>query len=137
MSILFSLIVLCTAIIGFFSKEFIHFFTWLFSIPGVKVILPLLMVSLVVESDVLWSWWGLSSLHSLLTVVEQKLSYLLPFQSGVLFVSRVILLTVLACIPMWIAQFIARKNPISNSPYNARRVSAIVWVVSVILLITL
>lgn len=136
MSMLFSMIVLCTAIIGFFSKEFIHFFTWLFSIPSVKLVVPLLMVSLIVESYVLWGWWGLSSLHSLLSSVEQKLSHLLPFQSGVMFVSRVILLTLLACIPMWIAKFTARKKPISNAPYYARRVSALVWVVSVIVLIT-
>lgn len=137
MSMLFAMIVLCTAIIGFFSKEFIHFFTWLFSIPGVRLVAPLMAVSLVAESYVLWGLWSLSSIRTLLNHIEHHISHLLPFQSGVMFVARVILLTILACIPMWIAQFAARRKPISNALYYARRVSAVVWVISTILLITI
>lgn len=137
MSMLFAMIVLCTAIVGFFSKEFTHFFTWLFSIPGVKLIAPLLAVSLVVESYALWGWWSLSSIRLFLSHIEQHISHLLPFQSGVMLVSRVFLLTILACIPMWVAQFSARKKPLSNALYHAHRVSAAVWVVLAIVLVTI
>lgn len=136
MSMLFFMIVMFTAIIGFFSKEFIHLFTRVSSIPGVKLVLPLLMVSLVVESYVLWGWWGLSSLRSVLSFLEHRLSYLIPFQTGVMMVARATLLTVLACIPMWVAKFLTRKKPMSRAQYYAGIVSAFFWVVSVIVLVT-
>ena len=136
MSMLFFMIVMFTAIIGFFSKEFIHLFTRVFSIPGVKLVLPLLIVSLVVESYVLWGWWGLSSLRSILSSLENRLSYLIPFQTGVMIISRAAVLTVLACIPMWLAKFSTRKKPMSRAQYYACRVSAFIWVVAVIVLVT-
>ncbi len=136
MSYLFFSLVVFTAIVGFFSQELLYGFKRIFSIPGTKLCIPLMFASLVVESYALWGYRGLSALRGALSVFEHRLSALLPFQTGALMLTRVFMLTTLAMIPLWIIAFLTRKNHLSGAMYWAYCCSAVIWAVSVVLLIT-
>ena len=136
MQLSFLLLVVITAIVGFFSQELLHGFKRIFSIPGSKLFFPLIFASLVVESYALWGYKGLSSLRSTLSVIEHRLSALLPFQTAALMLTRVFILVILAMIPLWIIAFMTRKNHLTGAMYWAYCCSAVIWTVSVILLIT-
>jgi hypothetical protein len=136
MPLLFLLLVVFTAIVGFFSQELLHGFKRIFSIPGTKLCFPLMFASLIAESYALWGYRGLSSLRATLSILEHRVSALLPFQTAALMLTRVFILTILAMIPLWIIAFLTRKNHLSGAMYWAYCCSAVICAVSVILLIT-
>lgn len=136
MLLLLSMFVLFTAIVGFFSREIIDFLSRLFSIPGVKIVLPIFLVSLAVESDAVWGWWGLSSFRMILSSIEQVFVKLMPFQTMDKEVARILFLTLLGCLPLGIALVLTRKKPMTKAPYYAYRVGAFLWVLSVIVLVS-
>lgn len=136
MLILLSMLVLFTAIVGFFSREIIDFISRLFSIPGVKLVLPILLMSLLIESDSIWGWWGLSSFRSLFSVIEQWIVKWMPFQTAEHEIARIVLLTLVGCLPTGIAVIRSRKKPLSTSRYFAYRLGFFLWVVSVIVVNT-
>ena len=102
--------VLFTAIIGFFSQEFVRLFRRIFSIRGMKLILPLLIASLVVESDVIWGGFLLSSLRTMLVSFEHTLIAVFHFPSAARFVIRVIFLTLVAVAPVCVVVIAAWKK---------------------------
>lgn len=130
-------LVLCTAIIGFFSQEFLHFFKWFFSKPGVKLFFPLIFMSFVVESYALWGWKGLTAIGNHLSIIEHRLAALLPFQTGAMVVVRAFILFIIASIPLCITYIRSRKKHFSHAMYWGYFLSAVLWTVSVILLISL
>ena len=136
MSLSFLLLVVFTAIVGFFSQELLHGFKRIFSIPGSKLCFPLMFASLVVESYALWGYKGLSSLRATLSVLEHRLSAHLPFQTAAILLTRICILFIIAMIPLLIIAFLTRKKNLSGSMYWAYCVSAAFWTVAVILLIT-
>lgn len=136
MSFLFLCLVLFTAVVGFFSQELQYVLKRIFSIPGATLFLPLLFTSLVVESYALWGYMGLSSLRGVLSGFEHYLSALLPFRTGALMLTRVLILMTIAMTPVCIMAFLTRKKYLSDAMFWTYRFSAAIWAVSVILLIT-
>jgi len=136
MLLLLSMFVLFTAIVGFFSREIVDYLSRLFSISGVKIFLPIFLVSLVVETDAVWSWWGLSSFRMILSSTEQAIVQLMPFQTVGKALARISLLTLLGCLPLGIALVLTRKKPMAKAPYYAYRIGAFLWVLSVIVLVS-
>ena len=136
MSLLLSLIVLCTAVVGFFAQEIIHFLSKIFSIPGAKIFLPLFLASFIVEGYQVWGWWGLSLLRTGLSSLEHGMAQWVPLHAGEWVVARVLLLTLLASLPLAVATVASRKKPMSNARFFAYRFGGFLWVVSVIVLIT-
>lgn len=137
MSILFAFIVLCAAIVGFFLNEWTALFQRIFSITALRLILPLLFASFIVESYALWGWKALTILHQSLVSFEFWLVHMLPFHMGALFATRVFILVLFALMPILIVKWFTRKSPFTESVYWAYCVSAFVWVMLVILLINL
>lgn len=136
MSMLFLLFVVCIAIVGFFSQEFVHFFKRFFSIPGAKLCVPLMVASWVVERYALSGYQGLSSLRATLLALESNLSAYLPMHSIALMMTRIILLTIIAMLPLWLAAILARKKRRPLNPYWAYYCSAMLWTGAVILLVS-
>lgn len=134
MSITLIIVVLCSSIVGFFSKEFQRLFTRIFSIPGMLLLLPLLLFSLVLESNPRASWWVLSTLSSGITWIEAAFGGLISHQATSVFVSRVLTLTLLPLIPLMIIRFSIRHKPTSKAMQTGYRIAAIIWIVTVILL---
>ena len=129
--------VLFTAIIGFFSQEFVRLFRRIFSIRGMKLILPLLIASLVVESDVIWGGFLLSSLRTMLVSFEHTLIAVFHFPSAARFVIRVIFLTLVAVAPVCVVVIAAWKKNGSTGIQGAYWISGFFWVVSVLVLSTM
>lgn len=126
-----------TALACFFSEEIIRYLKWLLDIPGVLVFLPLLLASLLVETHLIMGWWGLTSLRSGLFHLEHKLAEFIPFKVGAIYITRVLLLTVIAVIPVWITWLRTRKKMYINALFWASRIGALAWIVSVIALLSL
>lgn len=136
MPITLTLIIVGTAILGLFSQEFIHVFKRIFAIPGVKLFLPLLLVSFIVERYVLWGWKGLTLMQLGLFALKEHLHHLMPFDRGALFVTQVFILVILANTPIWITRYLTRKKPLSKAILWVYWFSAAVWIMSSILLIS-
>lgn len=136
MSMLLVFIVLCTAIVGFFSQEFSRGIKRIFSIPGAKLFIPFFCISFIVERYVPWVWKGLSFISHSLAQLAIFISSLFPFKTGALALSEVLILGLLAGIPLWVAAYITWKKHLSNATYWASCVSAYIWIASVILLIS-
>lgn len=136
MSMLFLCLVLFTAVVGFFSQELQRVFKRMISIPGAKLVLPLLFTSFAVESYALWGYMGLASLRGMLSGIEHYLSGFLPFRIGAVMLTRVFLLMIIAMTPLWGTFFLTKKKHRPSAMYWAYRCSAAIWTVSVILLIT-
>lgn len=135
---LFVIIVTVTAILGFFSQEIIQFIKSILTIPGAILWLPILLASLLVENHLLFGWWGLMSLRNGLSNLEHKMADMIPFQKTAIHLARIILLTLLAFIPVCIAWLRARKNiQPNNIMFWAYRIGSMIWLVSVILLLSL
>lgn len=133
MDVVFLLIVICTAIIGMFSQEFIRLFHRIFSIRGAPLFLPLIVISLVIESHLLLGWAVLTTIHSGLSFFERNLSVLIPHHVIGPFLSRVLILTLLAVIPIFVVKYMTRNNQISNAMFYIYRFSALIWVIAAIL----
>ncbi len=137
MSILFAFIVLCASIVGFFLNEWTALFQRIFSITALRLILPLLFASFVVESYALWGWKALTMIRKSLVNSELWLMHWLPFHTGALFLTRVFILVFFAFTPILIVKWMTRKRPLTEAVYWAYCFSAFVWVMIVILLISL
>lgn len=136
MEVLFFILVLLTAIVGFFSQEILRAIKRFFSLPGAILFFPLMFASLVAESYALWGHVGLFSFRTMLSHFEHQISVYLPFQTGALMLTRVVILVVIAMLPLWIAAFLTRKKPLSTAMYWAYCCSVAFWTASMILLIT-
>lgn len=135
---LFVIIVTATAILGFFSLEIIQFIKRILSIPGAIILLPMLLASVFIESHLLFGWWGLMSLRTALSNLEHRMADILPFQKTAIHLARILLLTLLAFIPVCIAWLRARKVILSNHiMFWAYRVGGVIWLVSVVLLLSM
>jgi len=136
MDVIFFLIVICTAIIGMFSQEFMRLFQRIFAIRGAPLFLPLIIISLAIESHLLFGWAILTMIRSGLYICERNLSALIPHQVVAAFFSRVLILTFLAVIPIAVVKYMTRSNPISNAMFYIYRFSALIWVIAAILFVS-
>lgn len=137
MDIVFTLIVLCTAIVGMFSQEFTSLFKRIFSIPGAPLFLPLILISLIVETRLIWVWALLASIRSGLVFLEAKLASLMPQHVIMEFLVQALVLTLLPVIPMLLVAYLTRKNTLSDPMFYMYRISAAIWLISAILFVTI
>ncbi len=137
MDIVFFLIVMGTAIIGFFSQEFQRLFQHIFSVPGTLLFLPLIFISLLIESHLAWSWAVLVSIHSIILRLETFVASFMSHQSIAYIIARVFILTSIGILPILIVYLYTRKSKISDAMFYAYRLSAVIWVITVILFVSI
>jgi len=128
------LAVLFTAIVVFFSQEFINMFKKIFAIPGAKLILPLMLASWLVEYFEDWLLWILLGIKNALHQVVYWLNALIPFERGSISIAHTILLFLLASLPVWILIAVVKyKGKYDPWPYTYE-LGAILWLTAAILL---
>ncbi len=112
-----SLVVFVCAIVVFFSKEFGNTIKKIMSIPGMKLILPLAIVTLVIvylEAEVLWC---LTKLQLIVLVVRDKLAHLLPLQRMANYLATLLVLMSLSFLPVVAIDYWYRRKSIHGFRY--------------------
>lgn len=127
------LIVCIASIFCFFIQEFIGLFKRIFSIKGVKIILPLAFASGLVYLNTPFIVWHLYFIQDVLDSALLNLMYFIPFHTAKELVALIMLLTLLAVLPSALLHLHSKK--FHNKPYgHPYLVSTLIWVITVILL---
>lgn len=129
-----ALIVLCSSIIVFFAAEFGNLFTKVFSIPGVKLILPLVLASWLLEIYEGWGLWVLVWCQAMLHRMIHHLTTLIPFQTGAIFFTRMVCLFLLASLPVWIFLLRAKQKGRHYPQPFTYWLGLVLWIFGVFLL---
>lgn len=127
-------VVFFSAIFLLFWQEFGRFLGKLFAIKGVKLFFPLIVASCCIESYAEELRSALLILSYALYEVMYKASLLLPFQAG-LSVVEILFLFLIASLPVWLAWFQIRRNPLSSIPRFSYYIGFVLWIVTVSLMI--
>jgi hypothetical protein len=127
-------VVLIASIAVFFSQEFVRLFKKIMGIPGVKLLLPLVLASLLLETYEVWGYWILKHCHLALHILVYKITVLLPFETGALLLMRVIFLFLFGSAPVWYFKF-RYRNDIRLYPKKfSYRLGLTLWIIAAILL---
>ncbi len=134
MLVTLALLVFCSAIFVFFSKEFGQFFKKIFSIPGTKLFIPLLFATWLIIAYEPWErliiLWFQTTTHRVIHYVSQ----FIPLAKWAISLTWILFLLVLACLPVWIAHFRNRKMKHQGPQPFTYWVGFLLWVIAVILL---
>ncbi len=122
------------AILVFFSQEFVRLFKKIFSIPGVKLLLPLALASWLIEAYEDWGRWLLLRFQAASHQALHQLATLVPFEAGVISFMRIVYLFLLAGLPLWIYRLRAKQKGQPRSQFITDRLSLALWIVAAILL---
>lgn len=129
-----SLLILCCAIIVMFSQEIIDLIKKIIALHGMKILLPLFLISFVSINYESWVIWILLWIRWGLAIAIYYIASILNFFSGLLFAKLLILVT-LTITPVVIINFWTQRK--SFSPfYHAFFTSMIIWLFLVCLIIT-
>ena len=105
-----ALTVLIGSVFVFFSQEFIRLFKKLMSIRGVKLFLPLVIASCLVEIYEEWGRWLLLRFQLAVHEVIYQLATFVPFDTGAISLIRILYLFILAGLPLWIYRLRTKKK---------------------------
>lgn len=124
-----ALVVFLSAIMVLFSQEFIRIFKGIFAIRGAKLILPLAFASWLVCLFDYPLLWAVYYYREFLAAAANALAYFIPFKTAALPVAKIILITSLAVIPVFLLDWIVRQKT-----YGAYRyvylTSTLIWIIS-------
>jgi hypothetical protein len=132
--LLLALVVLGSAIFVFFSDEFVKFLGKIFSIPGVKLLLPLALASLIIEAYEDWGYWLLVKAQAFLHQFVNKFATFLPFEWGAVAVTRIVIIFLFICLPIWFFRIRAKKKGQRHPQRLAYYLGLTLWIFAVILL---
>ncbi len=127
-------VVLIASIGVFFSQEFVRLFKKITAIPGVKLLLPLLIASLIIETYELWWQWILKHCHLALHILVYKVTVLLPFETGAILLMRIVFLFIFASAPVWYFRLRYKNNLRLYPKKFAYCLGLTLWIVAAILL---
>lgn len=129
-------ILICSfAIVVFFAQEFLDGLKKIFKIPGVKLFLPLLLASSLIELYEPWEGWLLFRIKILFNYLPAGIAYFLPFGKMSGYIGKIIYLFILGCLPLWIAAFRSRSKRHIKSSLAPFFFSLFVWLFLAILLV--
>ncbi|MGQ3890347.1 hypothetical protein ACQUW5_15225 [Legionella sp. CNM-1927-20] len=128
-----TVIILGSAILVFFSAEFGNMIKKVMAIRGVKLFLPLTLVSWFVISSEAWILWGLLFLKIGLHTTVSWLAKIMPFQGWKESLATFILIYLITLIPLSIIYWRKKKRPFFHKS-NLWIIPACIWI---LLLITL
>lgn len=131
------LIALSAAILVFFSQEFSQMFRAIFAIPGVKLLLPLFLVSWLVEDHEAWGLWFLLRIKDMLHAAFYFLSGIFPGKPTVMLrLLHVMYLFVLAGAPLWLSYIWAKNKQLNQDELwpASHQFGMVLWIIFAILL---
>ncbi len=135
MHMLLAWIVLFTAIVAFFLDEFVRVLKKIFSIPGFKLFLPLLMASFIMERFAVWIWKGLTFFQERIADLVSVLSRSLPFQKGAVIMAHALIIFIMISIPLWVNANKKKKKPMFRAQYWTYLLSAVFGIMAVLLIV--
>lgn len=128
-----ALVVLFCSIAVMFSQEIGNFFKKIFAIPGMKLLLPLIVVSLLVVYYEPWVFWGLLHIKTILHTMAATLANWLPFEAAALFLANVIILMGLSILPVLAINIWIKRKSFESFRYSFLT-TTIIWIVVAVLL---
>lgn len=133
-----ALVVFCSSIAVFFSDELSALLKKISKFPGVKLLIPLLFASWLIEKYQDWGRWLLIQVQALSFKLVETSSHIVSFQAGAVSFFRVLYLFVLAGLPVWFFWLMAKyKGNTKKEPRPlAYRVAVVLWLVAAFLLIS-
>jgi hypothetical protein len=127
------LVVFGASIAIFFADEWARLFARIWRIPGSRLLLPLAVVSWLIEKYEDWGHWFLIWCQARIQWFEHQIQALLPFQVGSSHLIRITSLFLSATMPVWFFHYLAkRQGPFMQS--NAYRLGVAIWVVMALIL---
>ncbi|WED42339.1 hypothetical protein [Legionella cardiaca] len=127
-----ALVVVGCAIVVLFSREFGNFFKKMFAIRGMKLFLPLILVSTLVVYYEYWISVGLLNIKWVLHRVASMIADWLPF-TGALLVANILVLMLVSVLPVAFANFLNKRRHYEPLRY-AFVISMVLWLLTAILL---
>lgn len=128
-----TLVLLSCTILVFFSQEFAASFKKLFALPGVRLLLPLIVVTALIVYYDAWALWTLLKAKETLRNFAVFLAKMVPFQNAFLF-SNMLVLFSLPVLFLIAKRLGAKKSPLYSYQFYYFSV-AILWVLALILLV--
>jgi len=111
-------IVICAfAILVFFAQEFLGRFKKIFGLPGVTLFAPLVLASSVILVYEFWEPWLFLRVKIILNSIPEAIAHILPFGSFSIYLAKIIYLSCMASLPIWMAYYKSRAK--GNRKANA------------------
>lgn len=129
-----ALVVFGSSIAVFFSEEIQRMFKKIIAIPGAKLLVPLIALSLLVEIYQEYGSWLLIAFKAIIEQGLLTLVSMLPFQVIALPMLKAAYLILLACLPVWVFWLIAKRKGIEESWPTPYRVGVMLWTLAAVLL---
>lgn len=117
-----------------YSQELGRLYSKLIVVPGVKLFVPLLFVSWLIETYQDWARWLLLYSQAEIYNTMQMMARFLPFGSGSFYVIRIAFLFFLACCPVLIGWVKTKRRGLFELPESSYYVGTILWIIAVFLL---
>ena len=130
-----ALVIFFSSILVFFSQDVGRLLKLVFSIPGVKLLLPLALASWIINIYEDWGRWLLLWFQSGLHIFLNKLTILIPFEKGSMHLIRIVFLFCMASIPLWVYQLKSKKkgHRIPPTPFTYW-LGLLLWILATVLL---
>lgn len=129
-------VVFCATIFVFFSQEFVNLFKKILAIPGAKLILPLALASWLVYHAYPWILRPIYRYKILLNTLVDFFSSMLPLGRLSLYMSTILVLTVLSVLPVFLLDLFFIKKTYKSYPYPYLT-STFLWLISSLTLVIL
>jgi len=105
-----TLMIFFSSLVLYFSKEIARILNFFGVIPGVKLVIPLAIVSWIILGYEFWVNWLLSRLQAILDNLLNTLASFLPYEKVAILLLRILFLYSIANLPLWIYKLHARKK---------------------------
>ncbi|MBA3537331.1 MAG: hypothetical protein H0T84_12115 [Tatlockia sp.] len=128
-----ALVVFACAIAVFFSKEFGNSIKKLMSIPGMKLLLPLFLVTFLLvyfEPEVLWC---LTKLQAMILVLTQNIASILPFEKFANATAGLLVLMSLTFLPVLAINIWYKRKTYYPLPFAGLTIT-LIWIFVAVLL---
>ena len=129
-----ALLVFCSAIFVIFLDEFTGLLKKFFSIPGFKLVIPLIIASLIIEIYEEWGQWLLLWFQKGLHQIVYKFATFMPFEMGAVLIVRILFLFVAAMLPIGISHFRAKRQGCRQPESFTFWLGLTLWLIAIILL---
>ncbi len=128
-----ALVVFGCAIMVFFSKEFGNFIKKLLSIPGMKLLLPLIFVSFFIIYFKLEVLWFLAKFQTILFTLTQSLASLFPFQTMAYALATILVLISITVLPVLAINLWHKRKTYHSFEYISLTMT-VIWLFVAVLL---
>ena len=135
MSTTLVMIFFISAVILVFAQEFGQFIRKLTEFTAIQLLVPLAFASLLIELNDDWVSWFLLYTQVKLNDLMQNIADILPFQTGSLYLIKILFLFFLACLPTSIFWLYTKRCKLDNMSVKSYYFSALLWILVALMLI--